>query len=85
VKPLFVLRMFAELLGYDAAKFFTDHGWDELKNAIKVRDRITHPKSVEELHISDEDIKSLILEITLFYNYTFDPIRAKQEADEGRE
>ena len=31
-------------------------GWADLKQAIKVRNRITHPKSISDLDISDTDI-----------------------------
>jgi hypothetical protein len=29
--------------------------WQSFRRAIKIRDRITHPKSVANLNISDED------------------------------
>ena len=29
--------------------------WQSFRRAIKIRDRITHPKSVSDLNISDED------------------------------
>jgi hypothetical protein len=35
---------------------FSNHGWDCLKAALKVRHRITHPKSVADLQILDKDI-----------------------------
>ena len=33
--------------------------WQSFRRAIKIRDRITHPKSVSDLNISDEDDKDV--------------------------
>ncbi|MEO8724327.1 MAG: hypothetical protein ABI395_12575 [Sphingobium sp.] len=35
---------------------FGSEGWDNLKKATAIRNRITHPKSVQDLEISDQDI-----------------------------
>lgn len=35
---------------------FSDAGWGHLNEAIKVRHRLTHPKSLEDLAVSDDDI-----------------------------
>jgi hypothetical protein len=34
----------------------SSQGWNTFRQAIKVRNRLTHPKSIEDLHISDSDI-----------------------------
>lgn len=34
-------------------------GWEKLKSSLKVRDRITHPRSNSNLEISDEEIKNV--------------------------
>lgn len=36
------------------------NGWESIKKAIAIRDRITHPKSAHGLNISDEDIRQFI-------------------------
>ncbi len=37
--------------------FGTFKDYEDFKNAIKLRDRITHPKDVEDLSISSEEMK----------------------------
>jgi len=53
-----VMRTAAEHSGVDPALFFSDNGWDELRKALAVRHRITHPKKPEHLDITDSDLKS---------------------------
>jgi len=49
----------------------SSEGWESLKKAIAIRNRITHPKSIDDLHISDEDLNiagqasSFYIQITL--------------------
>jgi hypothetical protein len=54
----FVLRTAAEQRKVDPEPFFSDNGWNELRNSLKVRHRITHPKKPEDLNITDEDLHS---------------------------
>ena len=35
------------------------NGWQSLQQAMKIRNRITHPKNINDMNISDEDIKIL--------------------------
>jgi hypothetical protein len=37
---------------------FNGTGWDSLRQAVEIRNRITHPKSVVDLEISDMDLKT---------------------------
>lgn len=60
--------------------------WRSFCRAVKIRDRITHPKSVSELNISDEDYNAvsagfgwvLISQVKLFTEIM---IKAKSEAE----
>ncbi len=36
---------------------FNEVGWQELQKAIKVRNRITHPKSLSDLSVTHEDVE----------------------------
>jgi len=54
-----VLRTAAECAGISRNPLFSDNGWSEFQIALKVRDRITHPKSVEDLDIKDEEMASV--------------------------
>lgn len=54
----FVIRKAAEITNADATELFGDNGWCEVQKALKVRDRITHPKTPEDLNITPEEIES---------------------------
>jgi hypothetical protein len=52
----FTLRTFIE--GLEMKKDpFSEHGWCDLRKALTVRDRITHPKLQADVEISDDDLK----------------------------
>jgi hypothetical protein len=51
----FVLRALAEESG-ESADFFAQHGWAQFKHAVKIRNRLTHPKAVEDLRLTDRDL-----------------------------
>jgi hypothetical protein len=55
------LRAFArhQRLGYDCGHRFGKSGWRDLKTAVAIRNRLTHPKQVEQLAVSDKEIKIL--------------------------
>ena len=38
---------------------FGDSGWEKLRLAIRIRDRLTHPKSLKDLEVSDEDLATV--------------------------
>jgi hypothetical protein len=56
----YTLKKYSETVGLDAAKHFSDNGWNCFQQALKnVRHRITHPKRDDSVDISDSDIKTL--------------------------
>jgi hypothetical protein len=52
----FVYRTAAECLGVNPDPFFLEGGWQELKKALDVRHRITHPKKPEDLEITEREL-----------------------------
>ena len=36
-----------------------DEGWSTFKDALGIRNRITHPKSIEDLKLSDEEVQTV--------------------------
>lgn len=46
----------AELLSHDVKIDFADDGWGKLLKAIEIRNRLTHPKSLSDLGLSDAEI-----------------------------
>ncbi len=47
-----------------------DHRWDSFKRGLKIRDRLMHPKNVEDLVVTDDDFDILIDTITWFEENT---------------
>lgn len=48
----------AKIFSPDLQVDFGNGGWEALKKAIEIRNRIIHPKSVQDLDISEEDIET---------------------------
>jgi hypothetical protein len=46
----------AERINSNLKADFDDSGWDALRRAIEIRNRITHPKSAADLEISEQDL-----------------------------
>lgn len=55
----FTILMLEKLTGKAAAIDFSDRRWDSFQASIKVRHRITHPKSTESLEITDSEFEDL--------------------------
>jgi hypothetical protein len=59
----FTLRTVAELLGIEKAfvdQRFGENGWNKFQQAIKIRDRLTHPKNHSDLEISLPELEQLV-------------------------
>jgi hypothetical protein len=41
-------------------------GWQSLKKGIKIRDRLTHPKKVEDLNVSDQELEIILEALSWF-------------------
>lgn len=52
----FTLQTFARLIKFDEAIFRVD-GWRAVQASLKIRDRLTHPKTQRGLTVSDSDIE----------------------------
>jgi hypothetical protein len=55
----FLLRVLAESRGIDSGPFFSDNGWNQMQASLSMRHRITHPKQVEDLEISDSELENI--------------------------
>lgn len=42
---------------FDCSDFFADNGWNDFKKAIRIRNRITHPKTESDVEISEKEMK----------------------------
>jgi hypothetical protein len=54
----FTLRTYAETIGLEP-DFFGLNGWNQLRTALAVRHRLTHPKSLNDIEVSDADLKAV--------------------------
>jgi hypothetical protein len=51
---LFTLRVYAKNHGASYSPKTADNGWNCLRKALALRDRLMHPKSFEDLQVTDE-------------------------------
>ena len=51
---LFSLRVYAKNHGSDFTPDTSLNGWNCLRQAVEIRDRVTHPKSMTDLDINDD-------------------------------
>ena len=51
----FVIRTYAEVT--EVKIDFGDNGWRLFKEGLQIRHRLTHPKQLTELEVSDEEVK----------------------------
>lgn len=58
-RMLFVLKLAARILNPGAAPDTQDKRWVSVKRFIGIRNRLTHPKKANDLHITDEEIDQL--------------------------
>ncbi len=57
---LFTIRSYGKNHGATFQADTSTHGWQAMRHAVNLRNRITHPKSVANLTLSDQDQKNLI-------------------------
>ena len=54
----YTIRTYAEFIGLNE-NLFDNNGWNSFCLSIKIRDRITHPSSLKEVDITDEEMNTL--------------------------
>lgn len=50
-------RLSAQIFGVDWKPNFGSKGWENLRDSLQIRHRLTHPKSVAEVMVSSNDIQ----------------------------
>lgn len=55
----FAAKMYARAAGSNNSIDLSGEGWQAMKNSVSVRDRITHPKQLEDLLITGEEMVAL--------------------------
>lgn len=51
--------------------FVSDHRFNDFIKSIKMRNRITHPKTVEDVYINGQDIQTVMSAGDWFHDFTF--------------
>ena len=56
---LHTLKCFCKVVESDFSVDIGDHRWDAFLQSMRIRDRITHPKELDSLSISDDEMIQL--------------------------
>jgi hypothetical protein len=80
----FTIRTLAEELGEDTSKLLSDNGWQSLQDAIDIRDRLTHPKQVEEVQVSQGELQKVLKGQGWFQDVTLRLLAKHQQIVLGR-
>ena len=63
----FTFASWAKALGTKSKLDLSDEGWQNFQAALKVRDRLMHPKRASDLDVTEEEIKSATAAYFWFY------------------
>jgi hypothetical protein len=69
----FAFQSFAHSFESDYILKVNDKGWDCFKKALKVRDRLTHPKGLNDLNITDQEINDALISLS-WYSKSFEEL-----------
>jgi hypothetical protein len=83
----FIVKLYAYLANV-SKDYFGVQGWESFKNMVRIRNRITHPKSGEDIHISNDDLAA-IRAANAWFKTTFEDIlltelKAQVEQEKAR-
>ena len=67
----YAVRKYAEFASIEPKDLFGRDGWRAFRDAVKIRDRITHPKLDTNVDVSDEDLE-LLDKARSWWNETID-------------
>jgi hypothetical protein len=56
----FAVRMFCKASDINFELPTNEKGWTDFKDTVALRNRITHPKKEQEIHISDESMRIVV-------------------------
>lgn len=56
----FAFRLLAKVEGADYQLDISGSGWQALQRALKVRDRLMHPKAVGDLQVGDDEVRDAL-------------------------
>lgn len=79
---LFSIRCYTKNHGASYEPNLGHHGWEAMRKAAEVRNRITHPKSDSSLALSEEDLKHFVEAAAWWKATMLEMFAACAEADE---
>lgn len=56
----FAFKVFAKVSDADFNLDVRGVGWQSLQRALKIRDRLMHPKKIEDLNVSDDEVREAL-------------------------
>lgn len=65
----FVFQMFASVHKLLILPDYSSSGWQAMKDVIKLRNRLTHPKTLNDLKVTDTDLKT-VDEAEIWFRHT---------------
>lgn len=57
---LFSIRCYVKNHGAEFQPDLSGSGWNAMRKATEIRNRVTHPKSAESLELSDDDLRNFV-------------------------
>jgi hypothetical protein len=72
------IRVFGDAQDYKGKVDYSHHGWRSLQIAARIRNRIVHPRLTSDLHISDDDVRTVDEGFKWFQSETLKIISSKQ-------
>lgn len=58
---VFAFRAYAKAFGVEFKIDKSGQGWEDFKRAVKVRDRLMHPKRLQDLFVADGELKEMVV------------------------
>jgi len=72
----FAFKVYARAFNSSYTLDLGDGGWDAFRDALEVRHRLTHPKFINQLNISDEELQRIEKGMSWFRKVTLDIFRS---------
>lgn len=82
----FSTKAVAKAFGPMERKTFEDNGWKHFQDALNIRHRLTHPKSEDSLHISVDDVNTILKAaewFVMYMNEVSKPMVSRVEEEES--
>ena len=76
-----IVRTIYESWGLDPSPSFANQGWHDMRTALKVRHRITHPNKPEDMEINEEELYLTSEGIRWMLNTISNAVRLRSERE----